>query len=161
MLEGVDGKKSALKDFQKAKVVVVVFTCNHCPVAKLYENRLLLLAKKYEKQEVQVVAISVSLHAADGLQAMKKRALEQKLTWPWLYDPSQASAKAYGATATPQFFVLDAQRNVAYMGAFDNDLVPDDVTAHYVDNAIAALLAGKTPPIKESLPRGCPIDFDE
>ena len=160
-LVGVDGKMSALKDFQKAKVVVLVFTCNHCPVARQYENRLRNLAQKYEKLDVQVVAISVSLHAADGLEAMKKRATEQKLTWPWLHDPSQASAKAYGATATPQFFVLDSRRKVAYMGAFDNDLIADDATAHYVDDAVAALLAGNTPSVKESLQRGCPIDYDE
>lgn len=160
-LEGTDGKKYALKDFPKAKVVVLVFTCNHCPVARQYEDRMLGLAKKYEKQDVQVVAISVSLHAADSLEGMKKRVLERKLTWPWLHDASQASGKAYGATATPQFFVLDAQRKVAYMGAFDNDLNAGDVTAHYVDDAVAALLAGKTPAVKESLQRGCPIEYDE
>jgi peroxiredoxin len=158
-LPGVDDKPHSLGDYRAAKAVVVVFTCNHCPVAKMYEDRLIELAKKHEK-DVQVVAISVSRSAADGLDKMKNRASEKGFPFPYLYDETQKSARRYGATATPHFFLLDGDRKIAYMGAFDDNFEPDKVEKHYLADAVKAVLAGKTPRVRESLQRGCAIDYE-
>jgi peroxiredoxin len=158
-LPGVDDKTHSLADYHDAKVVVVVFTCNHCPVAKMYEERLMELAGKYEPK-VQVVAISVSHNGADGLAKMKARAAEQRFPYPYLYDESQQSARRYGATVTPHFFVLGGDRRIAYMGAFDDNFERDKVEKHYLANAVEAVLAGNEPPVKESLQRGCAVDYE-
>src|SRR5258708_2608597 len=110
-LPGIDDKTHSLADYREAKVVVVVFTCNHCPVAKMYEERLMEFARKYE-QKVPVVAISVSHNGADGLAKMKVRAAEKGIPFPYLYDESQTSARHYGATVTPHFFVLNGDRKI-------------------------------------------------
>jgi peroxiredoxin len=158
-LPGVDDKSHSLADFREAKVVVVVFTCNHCPVAKMYEERLMEFARKYE-EKVQVVAISVSHNGADGLAKMKTRAAEKGFPFPYLYDESQKSARSYGATVTPHFFVLDGDRKVAYMGAFDDNFDRDKVEKHYLADAVEALLVGNEPRAKESLQRGCAIEYE-
>jgi peroxiredoxin len=158
-LPGVDDKTHSLADYREAKVVVVVFTCNHCPVATMYEERLMEFARKYE-QKVQVVAISVSHNGADGLAKMKARASEKGFPYPYLYDESQKSARRYGATVTPHFFVLDGNRKIAYMGAFDDNFERDKIEKHYLAGAVEAVLAGKEPPVKESLQRGCAIDYE-
>jgi peroxiredoxin len=158
-LPGVDDKSHSLADYREAKVVVVVFTCNHCPVAKMYEERLIEFARKNE-EKVQVVAISVSHNGADGLAKMKSRAAEKGFPFPYLYDESQKSARSYGATVTPHFFVLDHDRRIAYMGAFDDNFNRDKVEKQYLADAVEALLAGNEPRVKESLQRGCAIEYE-
>jgi peroxiredoxin len=159
-LPGVDDKTHSLEEYHEAKVVVVVFTCNHCPVAKQYTDRLAEFVKKYEKQ-VQVVAISVSHHGADRLDQMKARAAEKAYPYPYLYDESQQTGRAYGATATPHFFVLDGERRISYMGAFDDNIFePEKAEKRYVIDAVDAVLAGKEPQTKESLQRGCAIEYE-
>src|SRR5207245_2091386 len=113
-----------------------------CPVAKQYAERLGAFAKKYQK-DVQVVAISVSHYGADRLDQMKARAAEKAFPYPYLYDESQQSGRAYGATATPHFFLLDGERKIAYMGAFDDNIFePEKVEKQYLIDAVDALLAG-------------------
>jgi peroxiredoxin len=159
-LPGVDGKNHNLNEYREAKALVLVFTCNHCPVSRKYEERLIQLAKEHEK-EVQIVAISVSHNGADRLDKMKARAAESKLPYPYLYDESQHSARAYGATVTPHFFVLDSERKIAYMGAFDDNIFePEKAEKHYLIDAVEAVLAGKQPQVKESLQRGCAIEYE-
>ncbi|HLJ11753.1 MAG TPA: thioredoxin family protein [Planctomycetaceae bacterium] len=158
-LPGTDGKKHSLNDYRDAKAVVVVFTCNHCPVAKMYEERLIDFAGRYENK-VQVVAISVSHIPADRLDKMKARAAEKGFEFPYLYDESQQIGRRYGATATPHFFLLDAERRIAYMGAFDDNFDEMKVEKHYLIDAVDALLAGKTPKVRESLQRGCAIEYE-
>ncbi len=158
-LPGVDDKSHSLADYREAKVMVVVFTCNHCPVATMYEERLMEFAREFEKK-VQVVAISVSHNGADGLARMKTRAAEKGFPFPYLYDESQKSARSYGATVTPHFFVLDRDRKIAYMGAFDDNFDRDKVEKHYLADAVEALLAGNEPRAKESLQRGCAIEYE-
>lgn len=158
-LPGVDGNRHSLADYREAKAMVVVFTCNHCPVAKIYEERLVEFAKKYEKK-VQVVAISVSHNGADGLEKMKARAQERGFDFPYLYDESQTSARHYGATVTPHFFLLDGERKIAYMGAFDDNFEAGKAEKHYLVEAVEAVLAGRSPRTKESLQRGCAIDYE-
>jgi peroxiredoxin len=159
-LPGVDGKTHSLADFEKARALVVVFTCNHCPVAKMYEERLLAFASKYQEAGVQIVAINVNRIPADSLEKMKERAADKKYPFPYLYDESQESARSYGATVTPHFFLLDGERKIAYMGAFDDNFDSAKVEKPYLVNAVEAVLAGKPPAIRESLQRGCGIEYE-
>ncbi len=159
-LPGVDGRARSLKDYREAKAVVVVFTCNRCPVAKMYEERLIEFARKYEKT-VPVVAISVSRNAADSLEKMKARASEKGFPFPYLYDVTQTTGRSYGATVTPHFFLLDGERKVAYMGAFDDNFERDKVERNYLIDAVNAVLEGKRPRIRESLQRGCAIEYEQ
>lgn len=160
-LPGVDGRRHALADLREARAVVVVFTCNHCPVAKAYEDRLIALAKQWKERRVEVVAISVSRVEADSLDAMRKRSQERGFPFASLQDLSQRTGQAYGALCTPHVFVLDARRRIAYMGAIDDSLHADRVKERYLTAALEAVLAGREPEITETKPVGCPIDYEE
>ena len=108
-----------------------------------------------------MIAISVSRNGADRLDKMKSRASDKKFPFPYLYDESQQSGRAYGATATPHFFVLDSDRKIAYMGAFDDNIFdPEKVEKHFLVDAVDAVLAGNEPQVKETLQRGCAIDYE-
>src|SRR5262249_35060206 len=111
-LPGVDGKKHSLADFKGKPVVVLVFTCNSCPVARAYEERIIAFAKKHAgpNDPVAVVAVNVNTTDADRLPKMEERAKEAGFTFPYLYDETQKIALDYGATYTPEFFVLDKDR---------------------------------------------------
>lgn len=160
-LEGVDGKRHGLESHKQAKAVVVVFTCNHCPVAKSYEQRLIEFTKKYAKKQVEVVAISVSLYEADQLDRMKERAEEKKYNFAYLHDPSQKIGQAYGVMRTPTVFLLDGERKVAYMGAFDDSMYEDKVTESYLTDGIDAVLAGRSPEVTETKSSGCPVAYED
>jgi len=159
-LRGVDGKMHNLDELNKAKAVVVIFTCNHCPVAQAYEQRLIKLANERRKQGVAFVAISVSDYKADNLEAMKKRATELKLPFAYLHDPTQQIGRKYGALWTPSVFLLDAKRRVIYMGGVDDSMYPEKVDRRFLKDAIDAVLAGKPVEIEETKPTGCPIDYE-
>lgn len=159
-LEGVDGKTHSLDEYADAKLVVLVFTCNHCPVAQAYQDRLIELAEDYQGKGVQVVAINVNNMEADKLPAMKERAAEKGFNFPYLYDPSQEIGREYGATVTPHVFVLDQDRKVAYMGSVDDNQNPDNVTQHYLRDALDALLAGQAPETTSTKQFGCGIKYD-
>ncbi len=157
---GVDDKTHSLSDYAKAKIVVIVFTCNHCPVAVAYEDRLIAIQKDYKAKGVQLVAINVNNIPDDRLDRMKVRAEEKGFNFPYLYDSSQKTGRDYGATCTPHVFVLDQDRKVAYMGAIDDNNNPKQVKHHYLRDALDALLAGKKPPKEVTQQRGCSIKWD-
>ena len=172
-LVGVDGKEHGLDDYAEAKAVVVVFTCNHCPVAKAYEDRLIALQGDYEAKGVQVVAInpnSPKKVPQDSLEKMKERAAgeglgdwrktDEPFNFPYLVDATQEVAKAYGATCTPHVFVLDKDRNVAYAGAVDDSMAPDKVKQHFLRDALDAILDGKQPEKAVTKQFGCGIKWD-
>jgi len=159
-LEGVDGELHKLTDLKEAKAVLVVFTCNHCPVAKAYEDRIIALNKDYHEKGVEVVAINVNNMEADKLPAMKERAKEKGFEFAYLYDPSQAIGRAYGATVTPHAFVLDGDRNVAYIGAIDDNMKADEAQEHYVRDALDAVLAGQAVKTSTTKPSGCGIQYE-
>lgn len=159
-IPGVDGKKHGLGEYKDAKAVVVVFTCNHCPVAKAYEDRLIKLQEDYRKRGVQVVAISVNLEPADALDKMKERAESKKFNFPYLSDASQKTGREYGAAVTPHVFLLDGERKIAYMGSVDDNQDSEKATKHYLRDAIDAVLAGKQPETAETRQFGCGIKFD-
>jgi peroxiredoxin len=156
-LPGTDGKKHALADHAD-RVVVLVFTCNSCPIAQDYEDRIVAFADKY-KDRVAVVAVNVNTIPEDRLDAMKKRAGQKKYSFPYLYDETQKIARDYGANYTPEFFVLTKDRKVAYMGAMDDKTRADEVKEKYLEAAVDAVLKGEKPPKGETIAHGCMIRY--
>lgn len=168
-LPGVDGKTNSLSDFKDAKVLVMVFTCTHCPTAQLYEERMKALVTDYGTQGVAVVAVSCSSQAGlrldelswtdldDSFPAMKLRAQDRGFNFPYLYDGDapQAVSAAYGPVATPHVFVFDAARRLRYLGRIDDDERGRNIKVHYVRDAVEALLAGREPPVTQTRPIGC------
>jgi len=157
-LEGTDGKKHSLADFAGKEVLVVVFTCNSCPVAVGYEDRIIAFAKA-NAEKVAVVAINVNTIKDDSMPEMVKRAEKKKFPFAYLLDPSQEIAKKFGATITPEFFVLNKDRKVAYMGALDDKSPPGEPTTKYLDAAVKAVLEGKPATESETVAPGCRIRF--
>lgn len=158
-LENVDGTRHSLADVKQA-VVVLVFTCNSCPYAVDYEGRLRALAEKVAGKQVEIVAVNVNKIEEDLPPAMKKRATEQGFKFPYLFDESQQIARDYGATYTPEFFVLDKNRKIVYMGAMDDSTDASKVQKRYVEDAIDAALRGATPSVSETVAIGCRIRFE-
>ena len=159
-LDGTDGAKHSLADLKAKAVVVVAFTCNSCPVARDYEGRLIALARPYAaaNSPVAVVAICVNAGKDDALPALTARAAKREFPFAYLTDPSQEIARRYGAAYTPEFFVLDRDRKVVYLGAFDDKAPPGEPAARHVEEAIAAALAGQAPATGEtSAAAGCRI----
>jgi peroxiredoxin len=154
----VDGERHSLAEQEKAKLVLVVFTCNSCDVAAGYEDRIVEFAKR-RKDDVAVVAINVSVKPADTLEEMRKRAERKKFPFPYLFDKSQEIGRIYGANFTPEFFLLDADRKIIYMGGMDDSTYADRVKERYLDNAVNAALAGRPPSPAETAPRGCRIRY--
>jgi len=159
-LTGVDDQRHSLADLGKAKAVAVVFTCNHCPVAQAYEDRIIELAADYKGKGVELVAINVNNLEADKLPAMKERAEEKGFKFVYLYDPSQQIGREYGATVTPHAFLLDTKRHLAYVGAIDDSMNPEKVTQHYLRDAIDAVLIGSRPETDSTKPIGCGIQYE-
>ncbi|NLY01081.1 MAG: thioredoxin family protein [Rhodopirellula sp.] len=159
-LPGTDGKTHGLSDYDAAKAIVLVFTCNHCPVAVDYEDRLIQLQKDYRKRGVQIIAVNVNTVAADRLDKMKERADEKGFNFPYLYDESQKIGRDYGATCTPHVFVLDKNRMLAYMGAIDDSRQAEKVKEHYLRDALDAIIAGRTPPKAVTKQFGCGIQYN-
>lgn len=165
-LKNVDGKMVSLADYKDAKGVIVVFTCNHCPFAKKYESRILALDKKYKGQGYPVVAISPNdpaVEAEDSPENMQKRSKEKGYTFPYLYDESQATAHAFGATKTPHVFLLQKEKGdyiVKYIGAIDDNTDNEAaVKEKYVENAINALQTGKPVNPETTKAIGCGIKW--
>jgi len=160
-LPGVDGKEHSLADLKDREFVIVVFTCNSCPAAVLYENRIIALAKKHagDKGRAALVAINVNKVEEDLLPAMQEKAKAKKFTFPYLFDETQKIGKAYGANYTPEFFVLDKERQVVYMGSLDDSLHADQVKTNYVEAALDAIMSGKKPPVAETVAKGCRVRY--
>jgi peroxiredoxin len=157
-LKGVDGKTYSLSDWKDKSYVVIVFTCNSCPCARDYEDRIKAFAEKH-KQLLAVIAINPNLIKEDNLEAMKKRATDRGYNFTYLHDETQKVAKAYGATYTPEFFLLNQERKIVYMGAMDDKDDPDKVKTHYLEDALEAVLNGRTPVRAETLARGCMVRY--
>jgi peroxiredoxin len=161
-LPGVDGKKHSLSDLMKRDVVVLAFICNSCPYAVDYENRLIAFAKKHSgrKSKVSLIAVNVNKVDEDLPPKMKAKAEAKGFKFSYLFDETQQIAKDYGAGFTPEFFVLNKDRKVVYMGAMDDSPNADKVKRHYVEEAVAAALAGKLPEVRETVPIGCRIRIE-
>jgi peroxiredoxin len=167
-LPGIDGQTHCLKDYAGSKVLAIVFTCNHCPTAQLYESRIKQLADDYRGRGVTLVAIqpnspkSVRLDEmgytdiGDSFEDMKIRAAFRKFNFPYLYDgETQKIARAYGPAATPHLFIFDAERKLRYQGRVDNNPREQLVTSLDARNAIDAILAGKSVLLPKTPSVGC------
>ncbi len=159
-LIGVDDKKHSLSDFKEAKAVAVVFTCNKCPVAVAYEDRLVSFSRDYADKGVKLVAINVNNAEADKLPAMKTRAEEKGFQFPYLYDPTQKVARDYGAEVTPHIYLLDGNLKLAYVGPVDDNQDETQVTKAYLREATDAVLAGKAPETTDVKAFGCGIQYE-
>lgn len=173
-LPGVDGKTHSLADYASSPVLVVVFTCNHCPIAQMYEQRIQQLADDYRDRGVALVAIQPndpkalrideldSSDISDSLDEMKIRVAYKRLRYPYLYDgETQSVARAYGPQATPHVFVFDETRHLRYEGRVDNSYRTELVKTNDARNAIDALLAHKDPPVTHTGVFGCSTKWAE
>jgi peroxiredoxin len=143
----------------KEDVVVLVFLANHCPVVQQYEDRIIEFTNDYKDKSVRVVGISVSQQKIDKIAGIKDYMKEHKSTYTYAYDETQATGRAYGATNTPQFFVLDKERKIRYTGAMDDNPNEAKVSKHYLRDAVNALLKGESPSVEETRPVGRGIGY--
>lgn len=160
-LIGIDGKKHSLSDLKDKDVVVLVFTCNTCLYAVDYEARLNAFQTKYcgPDKSVALVAVCVNRVPEDRLPKLKERAKKQGFKFPYLYDESQKIGRDYGATRTPEFFVMNKDRKIVYMGAMDDSTNESKVEAKYVESAVQTTLAGKTIKKSETVAIGCTVRY--
>ena len=167
-LPGIDGKTHCLKDYASAKILVIAFTCNHCPTAQLYEQRIMKLVDDYKDKGVTLVAIEPNnpnavlldelgyTDVGDSFEDMKTRAAYRHFNFPYLYDgETQKTATAYGPSATPHLFIFDSDRKLRYQGRVDNNTRENLVTTKDARNALDALLAGKPVPVDNTPSVGC------
>jgi peroxiredoxin len=143
----------------KEPVVVLVFLGNHCPVVQAYEDRIIDFTGDYKDKGVKVVGVSVNDLDSDRLPAIKTYMKEKKSNYVYGYDESQQIGRAYGATNTPQFFVLDKDRVIKYMGALDDNMAEAKVTKTYLRDAVDAVLKGDSPELSETQPKGCGVKY--
>ena len=173
-LPGIDGSNHKLADYASSPILVVVFTCNHCPIAQMYERRIAQLATDYADRGVSVVAIEPndpkaitideldSSDMSDSLEEMRVRAQYKHLSYPYLYDgETQSVTDAYGPQATPHAFVFDSSRRLRYDGRIDNSYRSELVTTHEVRDAIDALLARREVAVKHTGVFGCSTKWKE
>lgn len=173
-LPGVDGKSHKLSDYASSRVLVVVFTCNHCPIAQMYERRIEQLYEDYGKKGVAVVAIQGndpkaltideldSSDVSDTLDEMKIRVQYKHLHYPYLYDgETQSVTRAYGPQATPHIFIFDKDRHLRYEGRIDNSYRTEMVKTQDARNAIEDLLANKEVAVNHTGVFGCSTKWQE
>jgi len=163
-LKNVDNKMVSLSDYKDAKGYIVIFTCNHCPFAKAYQDRIIALNKKYATKGYPVIAINPNdpkMEPIDSFEGMQQRAKEKGFTFPYLFDDGQKIFPQYGATKTPHVFVLNKEKGkniVRYIGAIDDNYAnPADVSHKYVEAAVDALLSNKPIVQATTVAIGCGI----
>lgn len=167
-LKNIDGKQVSLSDYKSQKGAIVIFTCNHCPVAKAYEDRIIAIDKKYRPMGYPVVAINPNdpkKEPADSYEKMQQRAAEKGFTFPYLFDETQQIATAYGASRTPHVFLVNNEGGaqiVRYVGAIDNNTKDASAaTEHYLADALDLLLKGQSPKTDYTKALGCTIKWAE
>jgi peroxiredoxin len=162
-LPGVDGRKYLLSDYDDREAVAVIFTCNHCPYARAWEDRLVQIQADYAGRGVQLIAINsndASKYPDDSFEKMKERAEEKGFNFPYLHDEDQEVARAYGAERTPEVFLFDADGILRYHGTVDDNYEdPEAVREAYLRDAIEAVLEGREPATAETAPVGCTIKW--
>jgi peroxiredoxin len=163
-LKNIDGKHVSLSDYSDAKGFVVIFTCNHCPYAVAYEDRIIELDQKYKKKGFPVIAINPNDPAivpGDSFEGMQKRAKEKGFTFPYLFDAKQEVYKNFGATKTPHVYVLSKKGSdlkVEYIGTIDNNYKDaSKASTNYVEDAIHSIMKGKKPEVTYTKAIGCSI----
>jgi peroxiredoxin len=161
-LPGVDGRSHSLDDYGDAPALVLVQSCNHCPYVQAWEGRLIAIQQDYAERGARIVAISsndVASHPEDSFEQMQVRAQEQGFNFDYLYDESQNIARELGSERTPEVFVFDGDRRLVYHGAIDDSRDETAVTAHYLRDALDAVLAGTVPAVADTPPVGCTVKW--
>jgi peroxiredoxin len=162
-LKNVDGKSVSIADAKGAKGTLVVFTCNECPFAKAWEERIVELGNTYAKKGIGVLVVNSNdpgIAKGDAPDLIKARATERKMQFPYVVDEGATVAKAFGATVTPEAFLFDKGGKLAYHGTIDdNHKEPAKVEKRFLKDALEAVSAGKAPPVAETKSRGCGIKF--
>ena len=160
-LVGTDDKKHSLADLKDKQVVVVCFTCNSCPYSVDYEDRMIEFHRKFNerKEGIALIAVNANLKPAERLDRMKERAKAKEFPFPYLMDETQKVAASYGANFTPEFFVLNQDRRIVYMGAMDDQTKADKVEQRFVELAVEAALKNEMPAITTHPARGCSIPY--
>jgi peroxiredoxin len=161
LLKNVDGRMIGLTDFPDAKGYIIVFTCNHCPYAQLYEQRIIGLHRKFNPKGFPVIAINPNdpdIVPDDSFEEMVKRAAAKRYPFVYLFDATQSVYQKFGANRTPHVFVLNKEKVVRYIGAIDdNPETPSSVRKKYVENAVEAMLRGEKPNPNLTRAIGCTI----
>jgi peroxiredoxin len=161
-LAGTDGKNHSLKDFADKKGLVIVFSCNHCPTAQAYEDRMIAFQRDFGSKGFQLIAINsneTDNYPEDNFEEMIKRAKLRGFNFPYLRDEHQSVAIDFGATHTPEFFLFDDQRKLRYHGKMDDNKDASGVKVSYVRAAAEAVLAGKEISEPETYSIGCTIKW--
>ena len=162
-LAGVDDKTYSLNDYSDKKILIVIFSCNHCPYVQAYEDRIMELQNEFEKDGVQIIAINSNddvKYPDDSFYEMKKRAAVRGFNFPYLRDETQEVAKAFGATHTPQIFLFNRERKLKYEGKIDDNWQePDKVKSAYLREAILEVLGNKEVSVPETFSIGCTIKW--
>ena len=154
-LPGVDGKTHSLSDLKGKEVVVVAVTRDRCPMAVRYFQKM----NEFAEAGKTTALVAVNLEDGDDLESMQRVARARGFKFPYLRDASQELGHRLGAVGTPEFFVLNKNREVVYRGAWDDGLPPGKVKDRYVEDAVKAVLAGRTPAVTETKPVGCSITY--
>ncbi|MDH7605614.1 MAG: thioredoxin family protein [Melioribacter sp.] len=161
-LSAVDGNVYSLDSFKDKEALIVIFSCNHCPYVRAYEDRIIQIQNDY-KDRLQIVAINsndTTNYPEDSFEEMIKRAKEKNFNFPYLRDETQEIAKAYGATHTPEIFLFDKERKLVFHGKIDDNWQePSKVKTPYLRNAIEELLANKPISVPETFTIGCTIKW--
>jgi len=164
-LKGVDGKEYNLDSFKDRKALIIIFSCNHCPYVRAYEERIKSIQKEYMDKNIQVAAINSNddlKYAEDSYEEMMKRAKEREFNFPYLRDEDQAVAAAFDASHTPEIFLFDEERKLRYHGKIDDNWqFPEKVKNYYLKNALDELLRGKEISIPETFSIGCTIKWKD
>ncbi len=161
-LKNVDGRMVSLADYKDAKGFIIIFDCNTCPYSKAYNDRIIRLNEIYFSKGYPVIAINANDGNGDSYDDMVRMAKKKNYNYPFLFDETQQVAKAYGATNTPHVFVLTKELKVAYTGAIDdNARDAEAATKHFVEDAVNALIAGKTVPVTKTKAIGCGIRWKD
>ena len=161
-LKGVDGKSHTLKDFGDRKALVVVFSCNHCPYVRDYEDRMVQLQRDYSGKGVTLVAINSNddhNYPEDSFENMIQRSKDKGFNFPYLRDETQEVARMYGAICTPHVFAFDQGRTLQYKGRIDDNRNAAAVKISDLRNALDSILAGRKPSVQETRPFGCSIKW--
>lgn len=162
-LKGTDGKDYSLGSFKDATLLIVLFTCNHCPYVIGSEERMIKFYNDYKDKGVAMIGINSNEtqgHPTDAFDHMVIHAKEKGFAWPYVRDESQEIALKYGALRTPHYYVFDQDRKLRYTGRMDdNPRNPGKETTHELRDAVDALLAGKKPPVEITNPIGCNVKW--
>lgn len=162
-MQNVDGKNLAIGDVKGEKGTLVVFTCNHCPWAQAWESRIIALGNEYSKKGIGVMLVNSNdptAYEEDAYEVMQTRAKERGMEFPYVVDATSDVARAFGASHTPEAFLFGKTGKLVYHGAVDdNAKQPDQVTARWLQDALAATAAGKPVAVKETKSMGCSIKY--